>query len=77
MGVFTLTGSSEPVPVQLQRGGVTANYTSQFVYLQPNTFALNHIRIMEMEHPYQFNQLRFGRWQPCRQHCEYVHDHSQ
>ena len=56
VGFFTLTGSSEPVPVELQRGGVTANYTSQFVLYEPNRFALNHIRNMEMEHPYQFSQ---------------------
>ncbi|EJK64713.1 hypothetical protein THAOC_14522 [Thalassiosira oceanica] len=54
--VFTLPGSSTPVPVELQRGGVTANYTSQFVLLQPNAFNSSHIRNMEMEHPYQFNQ---------------------
>ena len=54
--LFTFTGSSKPVPVELQRGGVTANYTAEFVFFQPNKFALNHIRNMEMEHPYQFNQ---------------------
>jgi len=56
LNYFTFTGSSVPVPVELQRGGVTANYTSQFVFLQPNAFELSHIRNMEMEHPYQFNQ---------------------
>ena len=55
--LFTFTGSSKPVPVELQRGGVTANYTAEFVFFQPNKFALNHIRNMEMEHPYQFNQF--------------------
>ena len=51
---FTLTGST--TPVELQRGGITANYSSQFVLYDPNKFASVRILNMEMEHPYQFSQ---------------------
>lgn len=54
-GGFSMFGSS-PIAVQYVRGGIEGNYTSPFYEVDPGGFIQEKQQILEMPHPFQFQQ---------------------